>query len=638
MDRNTIIGFALIFVIILAWQQFMQPSAEELAEQQRIQDSIVLDQTRRDSLTRQQQNQTDLQAVTGMQDSSTNAAVTDSLQRLAINSQFGPFAAAATGELQTYTLENNLLKVTFTNKGGRIQEAELLTYRKIIENEENEELQLPLRLLEDPKNRFGYNLPLAALNGGAIHTEDLFFTAKTEGNTLIFQAPAGNGQYFEQRYTLTDDSYNIEYEVRLVNLNAVLDGRAETLQLEWVNYLDKLEKNVQYERNYSTIYYKNLEDSPDHCSCTSDDLEKVEGERIKWVSNTNQFFNSSLIAKEGGFQSAVLETELLDEEAEDLKKLSSKIEVPITESGAFAMDFYVGPNEFKRLAAYDLALEDVIPFGSSIFGTINRWVIRPMFNFLSNFVGSKGIAILLLTLIVKLLLFPLSYRMLYSQSKMGVLKPVLAGLKEKYKDDAQKQQVETMKIYQEYGVNPLGGCLPMVAQVPIWFALYRFFPASLEFRQESFLWATDLSSYDVAFSLPFEIPFYGDHVSLFTILWAATTIIYTIYNTRHMDMSMNPAMKYMQYFMPVMFLFFFNSFAAGLTCYLFFSSLLNVTQTLVTKNYLINEEKLKAELEANKLKPKKKKGFQQRLESALKEQQKQQSLRQQQQQKGKNKK
>jgi YidC/Oxa1 family membrane protein insertase len=290
---------------------------------------------------------------------------------------------------------------------------------------------------------------------------------------------------------------------------------------------------------------------------------------------------------------------------------------------SYDMTWYIGPNEFERLRAHDLDMEDIVPFGWSIFGTINRWVVRPIFSFLSNFIGNKGIVILFLTLIVKSLVYPLTYKMLYSQSKMGALKPQMAKLREKYKDDQQKVQMETMKIYREYGVNPAGGCFPMVLQMPIWFALYRFFPASIEFRQASFLWANDLSSYDVFFRLPFEIPFLGDHLSLFTFLWAISMVVYTYYNSKIMDMnSINPMMKYMQYMMPLMFIFFFNSYASGLTCYLLFSNLMNITQTLVTKNYLINNDKILAELDANKKKPKKKGGFQQRLEKAMQEQQK----------------
>ncbi|MBK9583683.1 MAG: membrane protein insertase YidC [Saprospiraceae bacterium] len=218
-------------------------------------------------------------------------------------------------------------------------------------------------------------------------------------------------------------------------------------------------------------------------------------------------------------------------------------------------------------------------------------------------------------------LYPLMYKMLYSQAKMGALKPELAHLKEKYKDDMQKQQMETMKIYREYGVSPLGGCLPMLLQMPIWYALFRFFPASITFRQEPFLWATDLSSYDVLFNLGFEIPFFGAHVSLFTLLWAVSTIVYTYYNMQNMDLSANPAMKYVQYLMPIMFLAFFNNYASGLTCYMFFSNLINILQTVVTKNYIFDENKIRAELMKEKEKPKKKSGFQAKLEEAMKQQQ-----------------
>ena len=211
--------------------------------------------------------------------------------------------------------------------------------------------------------------------------------------------------------------------------------------------------------------------------------------------------------------------------------------------------------------------------------------------------------------------------MLHSQALMGALKPELAHLNEKYKDDAQKKQMETMKVYREYGVSPFGGCMPMIIQMPIWYALFRFFPASITFRQEPFLWAEDLSSYDAFFNLPFEIPFMGSHLSLFTILWAISTLVYTYYNTRHMDMSANPAMKYMQYFMPVMFLGFFNTYASGLTCYMFFSNLINIIQTVVTKKFVFKDEKLKEELRQKKAKPKKQSGFQARLEEALKAQQ-----------------
>ena len=287
------------------------------------------------------------------------------------------------------------------------------------------------------------------------------------------------------------------------------------------------------------------------------------------------------------------------------------------------MHFYIGPNEFNRLYDLGFSMSDIIPFGQNIMGTINRWVIRPLVNVLTSLFSSKGIVILMLTLLVKLLLFPLSYRMIYSQSKMTSLKPEIDRLKERHGDDQQKVQMETMKMYREFGVNPLGACFPMLLQLPIWFALYRFFPASIEFRQANFLWASDLSSYDEFFQLPFKIPFgFGDHISLFALLWVLSTLLYTWYNSKNMDFSANPSMLYMQYIMPVMFMGFFNSSASGLSAYMLFSNLLNIGQTLATKYFLIDEKKIKAGMDAYRKKPKKKSGFGERMENMIKEQQK----------------
>lgn len=635
MDRNTIIGIVLIFVLFIVWQQFfVAPEARKQAEeQQRIQDSIALVEQRKDTSSVSQ----DVDSVDKVV---ANVPESDSLRQLQNSVVFGPFAGAANGEEKLYTLENDVFIVTFSNKGGRIVKAELKNFNKISENEKKKEVESPLYLLEDDKNKFEYLLPVAGIPGGAISTGDLFFTASTSDNSIAFRVDAGNGRYFEQKYTINPGTYRMDYALRFEGLNSVFDKDAKKVQLRWLNYLDKLEKSTRYERTYSTAYYKPVDDNYDYCSYTSNDIEDVSGTKLKWVSHSNQFFNSSLIAKES-FSGAILEAEQLDDTASDLKKLTSQINIPYNQSGTetFVMDFYVGPNEFNRLQAIGYDLEDVIPFGWSIFGTINRWIIRPIFNFLSMFIGSKGLVILALTFIVKLLLYPLTYRMLYSQSKMGALKPQLESLRSKHKDDPQQQQMETMKIYREFGVSPLGGCMPMLLQMPIWFALYRFFPAAIEFRQASFLWATDLSSYDVFFRLPFEIPLgFGSHISLFTLLWAVTTLIYTYYNSRHMDFSAQPAMKYMQYIMPVMFLGFFNSFASGLTCYLLFSNIFNILQTIVTKNYIIDQEKIKRELEAYRNKPKKKGGFQARLETALKEQQKIQAERQRQQNKKSSKK
>jgi YidC/Oxa1 family membrane protein insertase len=471
--------------------------------------------------------------------------------------------------------------------------------------------------MDDPENDWDLSIPTGR---GDLHTRDLYFTPSRSGNTLTLTATSASGEQIVQTYELTGRPYEIKYRLEVRDSAGLFQSAGKTAQLTWVNHLDKLERNATFERTYSTVYFKETEESVDYCNCRNDAQENLSGKNVKWFSHSNQFFNSTLIA-DGQFTGALFETKMLDDEADNLKITSAVVGVPLDGNGS-SMTLYVGPNDFEHLRAYRQGLEDIIPFGMSIFGTINRWVIRPIFNFLLAFIGSQGVVILVLTLLVKLALFPLSYKMLHSQAKMLALKPQLAGLREKHKDDMQKQQMETMKVYREYGVNPLGGCFPVVLQMPVWFALYRFFPASIEFRQASFLWATDLSSYDVFFYLPFDIPFFGGHVSLLTLLWTASTIAYTYYNMQNMDMSqMNPALKYMQYFMPVMFLAFFNSYASGLTLYLLYSNLLNIMQTLGAKKFLFDEDRIMAELNRNKAKPKKEGGFGARLEQALKEQQ-----------------
>lgn len=616
MDRNTIIGLLLIFALLMAWQQYMKPKAQAAQEQKRLQDSIAQVQ--------QQAALKDKPKVEATVPAQELPAVPDSVKQEQRASKFGAFAAAAAGQAKDYQLENDVIKIVFSSKGGRIRYAELKQHFKVDEDEKKKEVKSPLRLLEDEKNKFEYLIPTKGSEKGVVSSNDLYFTVVEESpSRLVFRADAGEGRFFEQSYTLSPDNYTLDYDIRFEGFSAIAQGETSEIKLNWVNYLDKLEKNHRFERNYSTAYFRPADNSPDYCSCTGDDSKDKSNVPIKWVSHVNQFFNTAIIA-DSGFKGAVLETKMLDEADENLKKVRSEIRIPIQGNGTepFGMTMYMGPNEFNRLRAIGYNLEDVIPFGRSILGSINRWVIRPVFNFLLGLIGTKGIVILILTLIVKMAVYPLTYRMLYSQSKMGALKPRLAHLKERYKDDQQQQQVETMKIYREYGVNPLGGCLPSLLQMPIWIALYRFFPAAIEFRQAGFLWATDLSSYDVALRLPTELPLgFGSHLSAFTFLWAISTLVYTYYSTRDMDFSANPAMKYMQYVMPLFFLGFFNSYASGLTLYLLFSNLITIAQTIITRNYIIDKDKILAQMEEHRKKPKKKSGWQERLEQAMKEQQ-----------------
>ncbi|MEM6318192.1 MAG: membrane protein insertase YidC [Bacteroidota bacterium] len=613
MDKtnlNQIIGITLIFGILFYWAKINAPTEAEIAEQKRIRDSI------------QAAIATD-PSTTPVAETAVKMVLPDSVRIAQAVGTHGVFAPAALGEEKTMTIENDLMTVVFTNKGGRIKEVTLKEYNKSKLDTQKVLQTSVLKLLEDNKNKFEYFLPIAGVQGGGVKSSTMYFTEAQNGKEIVYRASAGGGRYFEQKYRINEGTYAIDYTIKLVGLDNQMD--ASNVQLNWVNYLDKIEENVKYEKNYSSAYFYTIEEEMDYCACTTDG-EEAPDERVKWVSHSNQFFNSSLMAKEGSFKNAKLATEMLDENGADLKKLTTTLQIPM-ESGAFAMNFYVGPNEYDRLKAQGNALEDIIPFGSSIFGTINRWIIRPSFAFLNSFIGNKGIAIIIMTLLVKLVLFPLTYKMVYSQQKMAVLKPRMAKLKDKYGDDQQAMQMETMKMYRDYGVNPLGGCLPIAAQMPIWFALFRFFPASIEFRQAPFLWAHDLSSFDVFAWLPFEIPFYGAHVSLFTLLYAVSMILYTVYNSKQMDMSamgggqQQQMMMYMQYFMPIMFLFFFNNYAAGLTTYMFTSNMMNVSQMIFTKSVLIDKDKIEKELQANKAKPKKKGGFGERLAEAMKEQQ-----------------
>jgi YidC/Oxa1 family membrane protein insertase len=619
MDRSSIIGIVLIMLLFLTWQYVVAPSPAEIEAQQRYQDSIAALSERElrepvdEPLAAETINETEL---------------SDSLRQVRYGSRFGAFALAASGTEEEVVLENDLLRLTLSTRGGSIRRAELKQYDKVVEQDDDQEVHLPLLLLEDERNKFEYILPVTGVSGEGIRTSELYFEPTLEGNTLRMRAEVSDGGYLEQVYTLTDGTYLIDYDVRFEGLQNAIAAADGTVRLHWENYLDKIEKNSQYEASYSTLYYKPVDDDTDYCSCTSDDTEELDDQNLKWVAGSQQFFTSALIADDR-FGNAVLSTVTegpqLDDD--DLKLLVSDVELPVGNfsSASFGMSFYVGPNEFERLRAIGYDLSDVVSFGSSIFGTINRWIIRPLFNFLSGFIGNMGIAILVLTLLVKMLVYPLTYKMLVSNTKMQLLKPEIEKIKAKNKDDSQAAQVETMKLYQEYGASPLGGCLPMVLQMPIWFALYRFFPASITFRQENFLWANDLSTYDSILRLPEWIPFMQGHLSLFALLWAVTTVIYAYYNSRHMDYSAQPMMKYFQYIMPLAFLGFFNSFAAGLTCYLFFSNVFNIGQTIITKNVIIDQKKLRKKLEANKAKPKKKGGFSQRLQEALKEQQRQQA-------------
>jgi YidC/Oxa1 family membrane protein insertase len=605
VDRNTLTGFALIALIMLGYTWYTQPTEAQIAEQKRVQDSIVL----------AQKTPIDSQTVAQI------PTKTDSAVQSADAAKMGIFAASGAGTAQDVVLENAQIKLTFSTKGGTIKSAEVKGFKKQvpIAGKAGGFTKADAVLLNDALNNFSYQLPLTT---GIVQTADLFFVPTQNGKTLTLRANAGDGKAFEQIYTLAEDGYTLDYKVRFVGLNS--DITAPKIALNWRNRLCKMEKSPSYEATLTSINYKLKDESPTYISFGTTTEEELSEGKLEWVSHTQQFFNTTLIAKNGFATGATLASISPEDKdkANYLQDLKSNLAIPYqkTADETFDMRMYVGVNDYDRLKAEGVSLESIIPFGWSVFRFVNVWVMRPIFLFLTKYISSAGLVILLLTFLVKLVLYPLSYKMLHSQAKMGVLKPILEKMRAKHGDDEQAKQAEQMKLYGEYGVNPLGGCMPMLVQMPVWLALYRFFPASLEFRQQSFLWADDLSSYDSVWNFGFHIPSYGDHISLFAILWAVTTLAYTYYNSKDMDFSANPAMKYMQYLTPVIFVVFFNSFASGLSCYLVFSNLLNILQTLITKAWVIDSKKLAAEMEIAKNNPKPKTGFQAKMEEIMRAQ------------------
>jgi YidC/Oxa1 family membrane protein insertase len=621
-SKNGMIGMMLIMVILMLWNYWSMPSATQLAEKKRKQDSIAQVQRFNDSLAtvkaQNPQNNVQNPAVVGQ----------------ATNAEYGILAPFASGTEQDVVLENSEMKVTFTNKGGRIKDVLMKKHFKIWEDDKRQEHKDPLRLFEDIKNRFEWRIPTNTVKG-KVTTQDLYFTPSVSGNTIVFSARVNDQTYIEQKYVISG-TYDINYDAQIKGFGQILASDAKNVELNVENYLDKLEKSVSYESGHSNVYYRENDQTPASLSATGEDSKTWQGQSVQWVAHANQFFNTALISNNGSFPSTVIGSQAFETTSSDLKKAITTIGYPLSNGEVSAsMKLYIGPNDYSDLKKYGIELEDVVSYGGSILGTINRYIIRPIFDFLHGIFPNVAVCILLLTLIVKAILFPLSYKMLYSQAKMTSLKPELDKMKAKLKDP-QEAQMAQMKMYQEYGVNPLGGCLPTVLQMPIWMALFQFFPASIDFRQKSFLWATDLTGFEEFIKLPFPIPLYGAHISLFALLWGLSLIVFTWYSMKDVDMSGQPAMmKNLQYFTPVIFMVMFNSYAAGLSLYMLFSNILNIGQTVVTKNYIIDHEKVRAELQQNKAKPKKPGIFRQKLDEAMKQQQ---AMKEEQERKAKNKK
>ena len=611
MDKNSIIGIIIIVGVLVIYSIINKPSEEERERRERMVDSLKAIQ--QEQVEREK-------ALLKEQDSLKNIPVNldDIASKQLLVQELGDFAIAATGENEFYTIENELLKLTVSSKGGR-------PYSVMLKNYKTSDSK-PLILFSGDSTIFGFNF---GYQNRIISTNDLFFTPSaeeknlyTEGDSvsLAMRLDAGDSRYLEYVYTMYKGEYMVGFRINLVGLGDISTSLSESIDLNWEMYASQQENNKKNENIYTTIYYKPYEDDVDYFrSRTGKEKQSEEiPTKVEWIAFKNQFFSSVLIADKP-FENATIEYITLPEEDKFLKKFMAEIGVPFSHSADESVDlkFYFGPNKFNLLKKYkEYELKDLVTVGRGVIKWINQFVIISIFDWLSKFIGNYGIIILLLTIIIKVGLFPLTYRSYLSQAKMKVLKPQIDELNKKYpKGKEMEKQQATMALYKKAGASPFGGCLPQLLQFPILFAMFRFFPTSIELRQESFLWAKDLSTYDSILDLPFNLPLgYGDHVSLFTLLMTVSTIIsMRISSQSTASTQQMPGMKVMMYIMPVMFMFILNSFSAALTYYYFLANMITFGQNWIFKQF-IDEEQLLSKMQARQAKPKKKSGWQQRME------------------------
>jgi len=621
MDRNSIIGLLIIGGILIGWMFLTKPSQLELAKQQQQHDSIALYEKA------VQQSKTDLASQAGGVDTAAKGLtkeVSDSVKNIFNNQSYGEFAAAATGENKIITMENELMKVNVFTKGGRIANVELKNYKTFDGK--------PLILFDADSSTQNLSLQI---NSNIISTDSLYFepdgnsfsVTGTSSQSLAMRAYGANkAKYIEYIYTLTGDEYMMGFRLNIIGMQNSIAPNLNSIKLNWRMKTPMQEQDPLTQAQASTIYYKYIDENVDKISETSDEKILMES-KVKWIGFKQQFFTSVIIADNAFAMPTDIESTALNGSGKYVKQYNAAISIPYTYQNAetFGMRLYFGPNHFKTLKKYDLELEKQINLGWKIFGWLNRFFTIPVFSFLSGFNLNYGIIIFILTLILKLLLLPIAYKTVLSSAKMRVLKPEIDELNEKHKnDEPMKKQQATMALYKQAGVNPMAGCIPVLLQMPILIALFSFFPASIELRQEAFLWAHDLSTYDSVYDFGFNVPWYGDHVSLFALLMTASTLLYTWSNSQLMGTSNQmPGMKWMMYLMPILFLGFLNNYSAGLSWYYFLANMITFGQTWVIQKFVIDSDALHAKIQENKKKPKKTSKFQEKLEQLTKERQKQ---------------
>ncbi|WP_295122461.1 membrane protein insertase YidC [uncultured Chitinophaga sp.] len=612
MDRNSIIGFLLLGALLVGYIVYNNKSQVASMKEKARQDSIAnLNKPKEEKIKKD----------------STGNVVADSA---ALAADYGTLAGAATGSEQVQVLENDLVRIELTNKGGQPKLVRVLTFKSQGKTGDKATKKFlssdgqPLDLQAGAFNRISLQLPV---NGKPVNTADLYFAGSevqknADGSQVVtYRLNTGNpGQYLEYIYTLQKDSYVVNFNVHAVGMQNMIPGN--TIALQWNSRATKQEHDMTSERMNNQMHYRLGNKDHDYFTLQNKSQEKLE--KIQWLSFKQQFFNVTFIAKKDNFASADITTSV-PQSPNIVGQQMTTLQLPYDHSANynFPIDIYYGPNHYKTLKSFDNNLESIIPLGSGIFAFVkyvNKWIIIPVFNFLSGFIGNYGLIILLLTIFIRLLIAPFTYQSYVSQAKMKVLKPELDELRAKHKDDQQAFGMEQMKLFRSAGVSPLGGCLPALLQLPILVAMYSFFPSSIELRQESFMWAKDLSTYDSIFNFGFEIPFYGNHVSLFTLLMTVSSLFLAFYNRGMTDQS-NPVMKYMPYVFPVMLLGIFNKLAAALTFYYFLSNVISIILQFVIQKFIINHDKIHAQIEENKKKPKTQSKWQEKLSEMQKRQQ-----------------
>ena len=646
MDKNTITGIVLIFLIFIGFSIFNTSRKNKTFEKTIVvADSLFkkgdLERARAEYMNamRLKPNQADVLlklkeidlklGIAGTESKTDSVAVktvtsdvVPDKKAVAVTDkkQFGAFSGAVTGENDFITLENNKLELKIALKGGRVYSARLKDYRTYD--------SLPLILFNGDSTVFGFNF--FTIDNKAVQTNNLYFKPlTTEKSFVVSSQPQSvrlrlnvdTGKYIEYTYTLAPDKYMVDFNVKFNSLENIIAPNQSSITLDWKMYIPQQEKGRKNEEYYTTVKFKYFQDDVDGLRLRSTKEEKRDiATKLSWIAFQDQFFSSVIITNDF-FLNATVSSSGNIGTSKYIRYYTSEVGVPfnVSTSNAISMKLYYGPNQFNTLKKEGLQLERLVFLGKNIIGWINRFVIIPIFNWLQKYIGSYGIIILILTILIKIVLFPLTFKSYQSQAKMQVLKPLVEELGKKFpkKEDAMKKQQATMDLYKRAGVNPMGGCLPMLLQMPILFAMFRFFPVSIELRQEHFLWATDLSTYDSILNLPFAIPLYGSHVSLFTLLMTASTLL-TMKMTGSSPGSDQPGMKMMMYMMPVMFMLILNNFSSGLTYYYFLANMLTYLQNIVSKRF-INAEDVLAKLEENKKKPVKKSKWQQRLEDAARQ-------------------